>query len=429
VRLIRGALALVALVAGAGILAALIATRPEPARQDQDAAPLAVRAMTAVPTPVTRPLRGYGVARAVRAANVAAEVGGVVVEKPARVDEGARVDQGELLVRIDPSDYEARVRSITRNIEALRAQIDQLEIEADAAREQADLAAQAADAIDREIARLREAADRGAATANEIDRQIRDRIAVVRERVSAEERLATIAPRRAQLEAQIASLDADLAAASRNLERADVLSPLTGLIQAVDVEIGERVAPGERIARIVDASRIEAPLRLPLSAADAIEVGDRALLSADGPAGGSWPARCVRIAPEADPEARTITVYVEVEQDVPEGRAPSLPPGRFVLGAVFVDEPDPRLIVPRGAVADDRVMVVTSEGAIESRPVEIAFYIEADHPSLVAGESQWAVIERGLEPGETVAVSNVAKLRPGMPVAAAAADRVAEGSR
>jgi RND family efflux transporter MFP subunit len=419
----------VALAIGAGVLGALVATKPEPAREHHDAEPVTVRAMTATPTPVTRQLRGYGVARAVRAANVSAEVEGVVVDKPEQIEEGARVDRGQLLARIDPSDYEARVRSIERSIEAIRAQVDQLAVEAGAAREQADLAAEAADVIDREIARLRQAADRGAATEQEIDRQLRDRIAVVRDRVAAEERLAAIEPRRAALKAQIAALEADLAAAERNLERTDVLSPITGFVQTVNVEEGERVSAGELIARVVDASRIEAPLRLPLSAADSVKVGDAAVLIADSPDGGSWPARVVRLAPEADPDARTITVYVEVEQDVPEGRAPSLPPGRFVLGTVFVDEPEPRLIVPRGAVADDRVMVVRSSGEIESRSVEVAFYIESDHPELVEGESQWAVLERGLDPGETIAVSNIAKLRPGMPVSAAAASQIAERSR
>lgn len=418
VRLIRGAIAMTALAAGAAVLTALIATKPQPAREEHAAAPVTVRAMTARAVPVAREFRGYAVARAVDVANVSAEIEGVVVDKPDEIKEGARVDRGQPLVTIDPSDYEARAEALERTIQGLRAQLAQLDIEAEAAREQAELAAEAAEAIDREIARLRDAAERGAATENEIDRQIRNRIAVVRERVTARERLASIPPRRAQLEAQIAATQADLAQAERNLERTAVLAPIAGILQSVDVEVGERVAAGRLIARVVDASRIEAPLRLPLGAAATVRVGDPATLTADGPENGVWEGRVVRLAPEADPATRTITVFVEATQDVPDGRAPSLMPGRFVLGTVSVGEDRPRVIVPRGAVAEDRVMVVTGADRVQSRRVDVAYYIESSRPELVEGETQWAVLESGLEPGETVAISGLAKLRPGMSVLA-----------
>jgi membrane fusion protein (multidrug efflux system) len=151
-----------------------------------------------------------------------------------------------------------------------------------------------------------------------------------------------------------------------------------------------------------------------------VEVGDPAVLTADGPENGTWRGRVVRLAPEADPETRTITVFAEVSQDVPEGRAPSLLPGRFVLGTVSVDEDRPRVIIPRGAVAEDRVMVITGADQVQSREVDIAYYIESSRPDLVEGETQWAVLESGLEPGETIAISGLAKLRPGMPVLAVA---------
>ena len=57
------------------------------------------------------------------------------------------------------------------------------------------------------------------------------------------------------------------------------------------------------------------------------------------------------------------------------------------------------MIVPRGSVVDDRVMVIGASGRVESRPVGVSFYIESEHSDLVPGETQWAVLEGGLEPG------------------------------
>jgi len=403
---------IVVLAVGVGILGALVSTKPQPSRDHEPDPPTVVRAMTLRPVTVAREHQGYGVVRAVRAVDVAAEIDGVVRAKPERIDEGVRVDKSELLVAIDPGDYRDRADSLARNVESVEAQLDLLDVQEESAREQAQLASEALDAIDREIQRLRDARDRGAATDNEIDQQVRARIAVARDRVGASETLAAIAPRRAQLEAQAASLRADSEQARRDLSRTDIVSPISGMVQEVDVEIGERVRAGDRVARVLDPSRLEVPLRLPLSATRDIRVGSPAVLRVDGPAGGQWEGSVVRIAPEADPDRRTITVYVEVVQDAPVGRAPDLPPGQFVLGLVRASE-TPAIIVPRGAVSEDRVMVITPDGAIESRAVEVAFYSEGDHPELVDSESQWAVIAEGLERGERIAVSNLSKLHPG----------------
>ena len=86
-----------------------------------------------------------------------------------------------------------------------------------------------------------------------------------------------------------------------------------------------------------------------------------------------------------------------------------------ILGLVRAAE-DTAIIIPRGAVSEDRVMVIAADGSIESRAVEIAYYIEGEHPGLVDAETQWAVLAGGLRAGERIAVSNLTKLRQGMRV-------------
>jgi len=420
-RLVRGGAAILAVLVGVGGLAVIVGAKPEPPRDESPGESVVVRAMTASEAPVRREYRGYGVARAVGAVDVAAQIDGVIVEKPERLEEGVLVDRGELLVRIDPSDYRDRADALERSAESLSAQLDQLVVEEASARDELELAEEATALIDAEIERLRAAASRGAATANEIDQLRRSRVGVRREEVRARERLDAIPARRARLEADLASTRAQLEEARRDLARTAVESPIVGTIQSMDVEEGERVRTGDVIARVVDPRRLEIPLRLPVSASADVRAGDSARLEPAGPGAARWDATVVRLAPEADPSTRTITCFVEMTQGMEAGAAPGLPPGRFVVGTVSVASATPRVIVPRGSVVDDRVMVIGADGRVESRPVGVSFYIESEHPDLVPGETQWAVLEGGLEPGERVAVSNLTKLREGMTVEAAPA--------
>jgi len=435
-RLIRGglAVAVVAVVAaGVVVLMVIVALKPEPPRDESPARSIVVRAMTAAPSAVRREYRGYGSARAVGAVDVSAEIDGVIVEQPERLEEGVRVDRGELLVRIDPSDYRDRAAALERSAASLRAQLDQLDVEAASAREEVGLAEEATGLIDAEIERLRAAASRGAATANEIDQLRRQRVGVRREEVAARERLDSVPARRARLEAELASTGAQLEEARRDLERTAVESPIVGAIQMMDVEPGERVRVGDVIARVVDPRRLEIPLRLPVSASTEVRPGDSVRLTPDGPGAASWDATVARMAPEADPATRTITCYAEMVQEVEVGAAPALPPGRFVVGSVAVSTSAERVIVPRGAVVDDRVMMIEDDGRVATRRVSVDFYIEASHPELVDGETQWAALREGVRPGERVVVSNLTKLREGMlveaaPAAAGERARTAEGA-
>ena len=326
-RLIRGGAAVLAVAVGVGGLAVVVGAKPEPPRDESPSESVVVRVMTASETPVRREYRGYGVARAVGAVDVAAQIEGVIVEKPARLEEGVLVDRGELLVRIDPADYRDRADSLARSAESLAAQLDQLAVEQASARDELELAEEATALIDAEIGRLREAASRGAATANELDQLRRLRVGVRREEIRARERLDAIPARRARLEAELASRRAQLEEARRDLARTAVESPIVGTIQSMDVEEGERVRTGDVIARVVDPRRLEIPLRLPVSASADVRAGDSARLEPDGPGAARWDATVVRLAPEADPSTRTITCFVEMTQGMEAGRRRGCRPG------------------------------------------------------------------------------------------------------
>ncbi|GIK20497.1 MAG: efflux RND transporter periplasmic adaptor subunit [Leptolyngbya sp. PLA2] len=411
---------------GIGVFAALVATKERPQRSDHgETAPLVLTTL-AHRTMVPDVWQGYGTVRAMEAVEVAAEVSARVVERPVRVEPGMPIRRGDLLVRLDPRDYANRAQSASQMVAATKADLERLDVDEAAWREQLALADEQVAIEERELERTLAAAERGAAVESQIERRRAEIARMRREASQYRQQLEAVPARRAAMVAQLVNQEASSRIALDDLARTTVHSPVDGVLQRVDPRPGELLGVGAPVARIVDLRRVEAPLRLPVSAAASVAVGDRAELIADSPAAMRWDGRVARIAPEADARTRTITVFVEVEQridygadDPLAGAGALLLPGQFVIGRVYSGRAEPRVLVPRRALDSDRVMVVVREGEgwrLRSRAVAPPRFIEAEFPALDPDETQWAVIPSGLEDGERVVLAGRDELADGMAV-------------
>lgn len=396
-----------------GVFALLQATRPEAPRRPRVENGRIVRVVTSTPVHVERGWEGYGTARALRSADISAQVSERVVERPGRIENGARVDRGELVVALDARPFEDRVAQARERVAQIEATLASLDVEEPSWRRALELAQDALRISREEVATLREAVAEGGGSSIEVERLERELTVREREVNELTRQVALIGPRRAELAAQRRAAQSQLETAERDLALTTIESPLTGVLQSVDVEEGEWVSVGARVARVVDLSRIEIPVRLPLSASGSVRVGDRAEVYAGGAGEGRWEGIVSRIAPEADAERRSLTVFVEVEQEAPGGRLPGLVPGAFLRATVFDGRGAERIVVPRTAVNDGRVFVVNGQGHAESRAVDIAYSTEAAFPEIHPREREWAVVERGLSPGERVIISNLDEVREG----------------
>ena len=190
---------------------------------------------------------------------------------------------------------------------------------------------------------------------------------------------------------------------------------------------GTGAQPGRRVARVVNLEKIEVPVRLPSSARVSIRVGDEAQVlsagsngasrgasgSASGGASGvrTWGGRVNRIGPSDDPVTRTFPVYIEVLQNPDDPAA--LTPGRFVMGRITGHEEEQRVVVPRGAVANDRVLLVVDD-VIVHRDVLVAYQVQRRFPQLgLPSENYWAVLSDGVEPGSLVLLNGATDIPAG----------------
>lgn len=409
----RAVVSLALLLVAAGIYTVLYVTAPKPAATDANTQTPRVEVMQARPVPVRRQWEGFGTAAAMVAADVPSRVVATVIERPPDIRAGRFVSQGELLVRLDESDFRKQVDISTQAISDIDAQLARLAVEEESWTRRAQLAADEVRLATDEYERIREAMARDAARQREVDVAQRALLAAQQAEAATREELDKIGPRRGSLQAQRAREDANLRLARINVERSRIVSPIDGVLERVDVDIGENLSVGQRVARVVNLRRIEVPLLLPASARSFVSTGDEVTLLDAGAASRTWPARIARISPTDEQTTRTMSVFAEVEQSGQSGSI--LPPGRFVRGVVQSSETEMRWVVPRRALSGERVLMINN-GRVQSRSVDVDFNTQADFPSLGLTDQQWVVLKHPLPENSLIVLDGSRSLAEGAEV-------------
>ena len=82
----------------------------------------------------------------------------------------------------------------------------------------------------------------------------------------------------APAEAQVNQRQAELERVSRQLADLQVRSSMSGLLQAVNVEVGQQVGPGLNLARVSDPTRLKASIRIAETQTRDLAIGQRAVV-------------------------------------------------------------------------------------------------------------------------------------------------------
>jgi HlyD family secretion protein len=98
-----------------------------------------------------------------------------------------------------------------------------------------------------------------------------------------------------------------------------VRAGVNGVLQQVPVEVGQRVAVGTNLARVVQPEKLKAELKIPETQAKDVAMGQKAEVDTRN---GIIPGRVSRIDPAA--KDGTVTVDVKLEGALPQGARPDL---------------------------------------------------------------------------------------------------------
>ncbi len=314
------------------------------------------------------------------------EITGRVIRVAPSFAEGGFFEAGDVLVEIDPFDYQQAVVSARSQLAQARLQLAQEEAEAEVA--------------------LREWEELGRGD---------PRALTLRE------------PQLDDARASVAAAVANLERSERDLERAEIVAPYAGRIRVKNVDVGQFVTVGTTVATIyaVDLAEVRLPLpdeelaylNLPLSYRGGEnqptpQVTLRATFAAEMH---EWEGRIVRTESEIDPVSRMVHVVAQVADPYAPGPNPNRPPlavGMYVEAEIEGRTVRDVAVVPRAALRGrDQVLVVDAADKLVFRDVDI---LRATNDSIF--------VRDGLAEGELVVVSPLDAPTDGMQVQLADAD-------
>jgi len=303
------------------------------------------------------------------------EVGGRLIELPIAGREGQEVKEGELLARIDPRDFQTRLRNVQGRLKEAIASLDLANAEYD------------------RVKRIQEQ-DPGAISGADIDRK--------REAVN-------------MMEGRIKSLQAEVAAARDELSYTQLKAPFTGLIAKRYVDNFQEVQPKQAILALEDISHVELLIDVAENVmAVARNEGDDVIQAeAEFPTarGKKFNLEIKEYATRADPATQTYQVVLQMPQpdDI------SILPGMTATIAVSLGRQ-----AARGKAVVIPAIAVLAEPSGQSfvwvvDPKELTVKKQEVKVGMISGSENIDVTE-GLEGGETIAVAGILQLQDGMKV-------------
>ncbi len=349
----------------------------------------------------------FGELVAGRDVSIRPEVAGKVTEASPKLFEGGRFAKDEIILRIDPFDYQASIDELNAQIREALAK--QSELTANRAMEATTLGLdrEQLELIGRDVERYARLSGSLAASEKAYD-DAKITLSLQTGKVQQREQAIIMADARLeQQKAVVARLNVALRRAERDLTKTIVRAPFSGFVAEVSAQIGKQLSNGDTIARLIDDQKFEVSFQLP--DADFGRLWQGGLIGRElvarwrlGKTVFEIKAAVARVVPTIDAASGGVTVYAGITDNI-DGIP--LRPGAFIE----IEMPD-RLYqdvveLPASALfSGDTVYVVEDE---RLRPETV---------DLVAAYGQRILIQADLEDGLPVVTSRLAEIAPGLKV-------------
>ena len=317
--------------------------------------------MTLSNRPLTVGVPFTGSIKAVNSAVIKARVAGELMDLSVR--EGDSVRTGQVLARIEPTEYLRRLQQFKDQADAAKAQID---------------------IAQRQFDNNKALVDQGFISKTALDTS-----------------LATLQGAQATHKAALSAAEV----ASKSLEDAVLRSPINAQVSARLAQPGERLAIDARVLELVDLSRVE--IEVPMSAADVLglRTGQTARVRVEGQEV-PVPAKVARINPSTQSGSRSVMVYLSFTT------LPGLRHGQFVQGVIDTDQAQV-LAVPLSAVRTERTQAYVQtlvNGKVVYRNVTLGPRGQSE-----GSNDTWVGIS-GADADSTIISGAVGSLREGLSV-------------
>ena len=362
---------LLVFAAGAGVI---LATAPVLTPAARVPIPLSVRVSAVEPQSIQLKVHSQGSVAPATESLLIPEVSGRILSVSPKLVAGGYFEQGDVLARIDDSDYRS--------------------------------------ALDRANA----AAGRSAAELRLAQQEHERQVSLAKRQLTSKSQLEAAIRALSVARASQREAAANLAQARQDLERTRLIAPFSGLVRSESVDAGQYVSPGASIATLYASDSVE--VRLPIADRQLgflnlppmlrgelpEEMQPSVTLSADYAGQSlSWQGRIVRMEAEIDITSRMVQLVARVPQRADQ---PPMNVGLFVDAEIEGLAAENIVVLPRSSLRNgNQVMVVDDDNRLVFRTID---------PLRLYQDN--VLIRRGLEAGERVCVSPIQTPIEGMAV-------------
>lgn len=397
-KLLQAVLMVLVLALGLGGSLYLLKTRQKPEPQPSRRLPPLVRVQRVKPVDAQITVHSQGVVSPRTEVTLAAQVEGRIVSVAKAWVAGGFVERGEVVVQVDPKDYELALVRAEANVVSAQARLVREEAEAQVARQEWQ----------------------------ELHGHQPPPPLLARE------------PQLAEARAAVSAAQAAVEEARWQLEKTRVLSPFAGRVLSKSADEGQFVVRGTALGRLqaIDFAEVRLPIPVdqlafvdvPWSPPSSGEVPKSPRVLLRGRIGGveyCWTGRVERTESQIDASTRMWVVVARVEDPYqrrqPQSLQPPLPAGLFVEAEIMGRKVEQVYELPRTAVrGESQVLVVKPLAATDaSRAPAEEGELEIRTVPVVRAAREQALV-RGLKPGELVCLSALDAPVKGMRVRIAA---------
>jgi RND family efflux transporter MFP subunit len=362
------------------VAALFLLNRPEAPRLP--AAPsegIAVETLTVTPVDYRIMVESYGTVRPRTENTLFAQVAGQIVSTSPNFRAGGFFEQGEVLLRVDPRDYEAAVAGARANLVAAEQALQEEEAQAEQVRQ---------------------------------DWQ----------RLGNGEPAPPLVLRLPQLEAARAALESARAAlrqAELDLERTGIRAPYAGRVLQAAVDVGQIITSSTELAAIyaVDTVEIRLPLknrdlayiRLPESyrfnASNANALPDVTIIS-NLVGEQRWAGKIVRTEGAIDTGTQQLYVVARIDDPYGQkarGRQP-LKINQYVTATIAGETVAGALVIPNSAIYQGSYVYIVEDGVLRRRDIDIVWQNDTE-----------AIVASGLAAGDALVLTPLGQVISGTP--------------